>query len=455
MSLAPASAFDIQTAIADGAREFAVTFDGHTRTYRLNGGDQNAYIDLFSAFARDFGARAPVSRRPFEPPAAAAVLHPLLTEPVSPDILYGYGDPCVLKDGDGWWLTCTSNDAPDAFPILYSADLRIWAPRGFVFPRGSTPRWALTGGGKADFWAPEMHKVGAEYWVCFTARRQNRELAIGLAKGPSPAGPFTAQPEPILAGGVIDAHLLVEPSQAPLLFWKQDSNAVWPRLLAGLLAREPALAERLFNTEPDRRTARLTAALWRWARGTEPMEQFFVLQPLIEAAVDEFSACEWRLRNEAAHRPDLAPDIFAILSAMKTKVYAQALSEDGSRLTGEPTLIVENDQTWEAHLIEGVWVQPHGGRYYLFYSGNDFSTHHYGIGSAVADNALGPYVKTQPLLRSTTLWSGPGHPSVAEGPDGKPWLFLHAFKAGEMGYKAFRALLAAPLAFGPEGPKLD
>jgi hypothetical protein len=31
---------------------------------------------------------------------------------------------------------------------------------------------------------------------------------------------------------------------------------------------------------------------------------------------------------------------------------------------------------------------------------------------------------------------------VAPGPDGRPLLFLHAFRPGEVGYKAFRALLS-------------
>ena len=84
----------------------------------------------------------------------------------------------------------------------------------------------------------------------------------------------------------------------------------------------------------------------------------------------------------------------------------------------------------------------------MFYSGNDFSTPRYGVGVAVSERPLGPYRKTdEPLLRSTADWSGPGHPSVADGPDGEPWLFLHAFFPGRSGYKEFRALLAAPIAF--------
>src|SRR6185312_2152678 len=153
------------------------------RRYRLPDHDQQSYLDFLAKAARDFGLRAPHNRTvPDERPAETA-LKPLLTYPVSPKILYGYGDPCVIRTDDpatgrpAWWLTVTSNDAPDAFPILRSDDLHDWRLEGFVFPRGQAPPWALTGEGRADFWAPELHRVGRDYWVCFTARQSDRELA--------------------------------------------------------------------------------------------------------------------------------------------------------------------------------------------------------------------------------------------------------------------------------------
>jgi len=118
-------------------------------------------------------------------------------------------------------------------------------------------------------------------------------------------------------------------------------------------------------------------------------------------------------------------------------------------------VVLVNDQPWEGHLIEGPWLTHQGGRYYIFYAGNDFSTSHYGIGVAVSEHPLGPYRKMeQPLLRSTKEWSGPGHPSVAPGPDGEPRLFFHAFLPGTGGYKEFRALLTARLRFGSDGVEL-
>jgi hypothetical protein len=441
-------------------RLFNLSSGALERRYRLVDNSQGSYLDFFEQAAGHFGLRPPSSRVPFSAPPACPALKPLLTRAVSPEILYGYGDPCVAKAADpetgrdAWWLLATSNDAPDAFPILRSDDLVQWRLHGFVFPEGRTPEWTLTGEGQADFWAPELHRVGEEYWVCFTARQSDRELAIGLARSASPGGPFVPDPQPLLAGGVIDPHILVASDGRRLLFWKEDTNGVWPRLLAGLLADDPDLIDILFLDEADRRTAALSAALWPWGQALEPMEQFCLLQPLIEAVTEDYATFTGRLAGAALSSHGRAVALGPAIAALKTRVFAQRLSADGLSLEGGRTLIVENDQTWEAHLIEGVWVSEHAGRFYLFYSGNDFSTRHYGIGAAVASDPLGPYVKTEPLLRSSAEWVGPGHPSVAPGPDGEPWLFLHAFPPDQLGYKAFRALLAAKLAFGPEGPSL-
>ncbi|HEY4032168.1 MAG TPA: family 43 glycosylhydrolase [Caulobacteraceae bacterium] len=439
------------------ARLFELSSGPRTERYRLPDHDQKSYLDFLSRVAGDFGLRNPCSRAPSEPRPDEPALKPLLTRPISPKILYGYGDPCVVRVQDhgtgraAWRLACTSNDAPDAFPLLGSDDLVSWRLEGFVFPRGQTPSWALTGADRADFWAPELHLIGGEWWAVFAARRQDRELAIGLAKGPSPDGPFTPVAEPLLGGGVIDPHLFVS-GDLRLLYWKEDTNGVWPRRLTALLAEDPGLADALFAADEDRRTAAFAAAAWSFAEGCEPMEQFFILQPLIEAVTADYAGFAARLKDRARAHPGEAQALDAVMAALKTRILAQPLSRDGLRLEGEPKVVLENDQAWEAHLIEGVWVTEQAGRFYLFYSGNDFSTPHYAIGAAVADHPLGPWRKTGPLLRSCRDWTGPGHASVAPGPDGEPWLFLHAFEPGHVGYKAFRALLGARLQFSPDGP---
>ncbi|MBA2466463.1 MAG: family 43 glycosylhydrolase [Sphingomonas sp.] len=392
---------------------------------------------------------------PVEHPASETEWRPLLTENISPQILSGYGDPAVLKTDDGYYLVATSNDAPDAFPILHSNDLVHWEHKAFVFPQGSEPEWTATGVRVADFWAPEMARVGDEYWVAYTARQKSNALAIGIAKAPSPTGPFedmgkplltgkplntTGLPNGLLSGGVIDSHIFIDANGDRYLFWKDDSNGLWPRPLAGLLRDHPELIQRMFESEEDRRTAAFAAAIVGWANGRRPMERFFLIQPLIEAVLNAWPRVKQTLSDYG-----LAP---TILEAMTTLVWGQRIADDGASLIGEPTTVLCNDLPWEGHLIEGPFVTRKNGRYWLFYAGNDFASPAYGIGVAVADHPLGPYVKqTEPLLKSTREWTAPGHASVAPGLDGEPQLFFHAFHPGVGGYNAFRALMTVPLRF--------
>ncbi len=446
-----ASKIEIEARADGAARTFVVREGTTTRTYHLPGAGQSDYLDFFAAATRDLGTRAPRNREPHAVPPASPAHRPLLTEALTPDILYGYGDPAVLwvPDERAWYMVVTSNDAPDAFPICRSRDLVAWEQVGFVFPRGRTPAWAQVGADVSDFWAPELHRVGDDYLVCFSAREPDRSLSIGVASSPSPQGPFACVPTPLLRGGVIDAHVFVEADGGVLLLWKEDSNGIWPRLLAAMFVDDPGLADALLDAPADRRTAALTAAMWPWAAERPAMEQFFILQPLIEAVVEHYATVRTRLQELGT------PDAARLLTAMHTRIKAQRLDPQRLTLIGEPTVILVNDQDWEGHLVEGPWLTEQDGRFYLFYAGNDFSTDEYGIGVAVADDPLGPYRKpSAPLLRSDAAWSGPGHPSVASGPDGPPQLFYHAFVPGEAGYKKFRALLTAKLSFGTDDVKL-
>lgn len=415
------------------------------RDYGLGEGEQHNYLDLYESVARDFGTRMPRNRSQAARVVFEAPYQPILTENVSPDILYGYGDPAVLRADDHYYLFVTSNDAPNAFPILRSSDLKTWERAGFVFPEGSTPEWAAAGPHQSDYWAPEVQRIGDRYVLCFAARGRDGALSIGLATAPAPDGPYAPLERPLIEGGVIDAHIFLD-GETPLLFWKEDSNDLWPGLLAELLRQRGDLASQLFSSEPDVLTASLTQVLWPWIGSLDPMERFFALQPLIEAVTENFSAVRAGLAALGGERER------AVLDAMRTPIFAQRLSADGLDLVGERHVVMVNDLEWEGHLIEGPWVTRQQDLYYLFYAGNDFSTAEYGIGVAMAGNIFGPYRKMeQPLLRSTKEWAGPGHPSMALAQDGSPRLFFHAFQPGHAGYKEFRALLSVGLEFGPEG----
>ncbi|MFN2473132.1 MAG: glycoside hydrolase family 43 protein [Sphingomicrobium sp.] len=428
-------------AVADGeATDFIVTpANGVACHYRVAGGDPLHYEQFFEQLARDFGTRLPRDFEQPQPAASEPPWRPLITDNISPRILSGYGDPAAFKGDDGYWLVATSNDAPDAFPILHSTDLEHWEPVGFVFEEGLTPAWTAAGTQVGDFWAPELARVGEEYWLSYTARDRDNVLSIGLAKSSHPAGPWTDLGRPLLGNSVIDSHISTLDGE-PALFWKRDTNSHWPRPLAGLLREQPHLIPLLFDEEADRRTAAFAAAVQPWANTRRPMERFFLMQPLIRAAL-----ANWSKVKQALQRSGFGA---AILESMSTPILAQRLAEDGGSLIGEPTVVLANDLDWEGHLIEGPWVTKQEGRYWLFYAGNDFTSPSYGIGVAVADSLFGPYVKQpEPVLRSTTNWLAPGHASVAPGLDGRPQLFFHAYHPGTGGYNEFRALLTVRLEF--------
>jgi hypothetical protein len=416
------------------------------RRYRVDGPEPEAFEALYDALHVDFGTRRPHHLDPLED-YPAPPWRPLITSNLSPRILSGYGDPAVLRADDGWWLVATSNDAPDAFPILHSANLESWEPRGFVFDEGHTPAWTAAGLKVGDFWAPEIARVGDEYWLSYTARAADRTLSIGLARASHPAGPWTDNGEPLLTGTVIDSHVYADADGTPWLLWKKDSNSHWPRPLAGLLRENPDLIPRLFDNEQDRRTAAFCAAVQPFANTRRPMERFFLMQPLIRAAL-----ANWRRVKVMLEESGIAAHV---IENMATPIYAQRLAAHGRGLVGDQHLLLANDLDWEGHLIEGPYLTRQDGRYYLFYAGNDFTSPSYGIGYAVADRITGPWRKAeQPLLRSHPDWSAPGHASVSVGKDGEPRLFFHAFHPGTGGYNVFRALMTVGLAFSGDEVRL-
>ena len=443
----------------EGSRIRVTASEGRTREYDIAGGEHAHYLQFYQELAEDFGTRAPAT---YEGPArdmGDVRWKPLITENLSPRTYYGYGDPAVLKVEDGWVLIATSTDGEDAFPIVFSTDLEHWEHRGFVFPEGRAPGWTATGRHVADFWAPEMAKVGDEYCVAYTARQHSNALAIGIARSASPFGPFEDNGAPLItggkvlfpgstaSGGVIDSHIFVDAGGTPYLFWKNDTNGLWPRPLAALLREHPALIDRLFESGTDRRSAAFAAAVVAWANSRRPMERFFLMQPLIEAALDNWQRVVPTL-IDSGHASE-------IVEAMSTPIHARRLAEDGRSLVGEEHIVLANDLDWEGHLIEGPFVTRQNGRYWMFYAGNDFSTPAYGIGVAVADHPLGPYVKRpEPLLKSVREWWAPGHASVAPGADGRPQLFFHAFFPEKCGYNAFRALLTVGLEFSGDEVRL-
>jgi arabinan endo-1,5-alpha-L-arabinosidase len=114
-------------------------------------------------------------------------------------------------------------------------------------------------------------------------------------------------------------------------------------------------------------------------------------------------------------------------------------------------------RVWEAwHTIEGPAVVYRDGRYYCFYSGGNWQTPGYGVGCAVADDVLGPYVDTNSREAAGVLKSipgkliGPGHCSVILGPDGQTYFIVyHSWNDS----RTARQICMDPLVWTEQGPK--
>ncbi len=128
-----------------------------------------------------------------------------------------------------------------------------------------------------------------------------------------------------------------------------------------------------------------------------------------------------------------------------TPLWAQKLSNDGTKLVGEKKEILRNDAPWEAQLIEGPYVLRRGGYFYLFYSGNACCGRecNYALGVARARNLLGPWEKNpaNPILKGNETWKCPGHGSIVADQRRRSFLFYHAYNARDSVYAGRQAML--------------
>jgi len=118
-------------------------------------------------------------------------------------------------------------------------------------------------------------------------------------------------------------------------------------------------------------------------------------------------------------------------------IRGQEIAADGVTFVGGPAgssatkTVLKTTEAWEGDVVEAPWVIKRGSFYYLFYSGNAYCNHTYGVGVARASHPLGPYTKLgHPILESGSHWSGPGHNAVVFK-DGAWHTFFHAYRLAE------------------------
>ncbi len=137
-------------------------------------------------------------------------------------------------------------------------------------------------------------------------------------------------------------------------------------------------------------------------------------------------------------------------------IFIQPLSNDGRTLTGPPVKLISNDQAFEGAVVEAPSLFRHGGKYYLFFSANDFGGGNYRTGYATATSITGPYVQSTTELMTTDLFHntvvGPGGEDVFTTKNGKTAIIFHGW---DPTYK-YRAMYASGLSWSRDGvPSVD
>jgi beta-xylosidase len=130
------------------------------------------------------------------------------------------------------------------------------------------------------------------------------------------------------------------------------------------------------------------------------------------------------------------------------------MAPDGLSLAGEAARLVRNDHAWEGAVVEAPTMWKHKGKYYLFYSANNYAGSDYAVGYAMADTALGPYRKaSEPFLKTTTEQGpvlGPGGQDIVVAPSGETWMLYHSWDPSV----SYRNLNIDKLTWEGDKPKL-
>lgn len=118
------------------------------------------------------------------------------------------------------------------------------------------------------------------------------------------------------------------------------------------------------------------------------------------------------------------------------RLWTQRLTDDARGLVdGTRRELLSTDQPWEEPLIENPHMAELDGRYFLFYSGNRYTTAGYAVGYAECASAQGPCAKplNAPFLAADAAVDGPGGSELFRTPDGRTWLVYHGWDKGLVG----------------------
>ncbi|MNC29120.1 Xylosidase/arabinosidase [compost metagenome] len=124
-----------------------------------------------------------------------------------------FADPDLAKFGGRYYLYPTTDGytgwSGTQFHVFSSADLREWRDEGVILDLATDDVPWATG----SAWAPAIASKDGCYYYYFCGKMAGGESAIGVAVAEHPAGPFRAQPEPLITMELTE-RLGIDMSQA-------------------------------------------------------------------------------------------------------------------------------------------------------------------------------------------------------------------------------------------------
>jgi len=129
-----------------------------------------------------------------------------------------------------------------------------------------------------------------------------------------------------------------------------------------------------------------------------------------------------------------------VKGSVRTQVWVRQLNADATAFkTGsQPRPLLVTGREWEGNVIEAPDMIRYDGRFYLFYSGNSYTSAEYATGYAICRHVTGPCRRPvgKPLLATNTTVVGPGGAAPFRSLDGRLRLAYHAWSAPEVGATA-------------------
>jgi beta-xylosidase len=118
-----------------------------------------------------------------------------------------------------------------------------------------------------------------------------------------------------------------------------------------------------------------------------------------------------------------------------TFIFSQRMSADGAKMMGKPAQLIHEEKPWEYDVVEAPTMWKHDGKYYLFFSGNDFGMDLYAVGYATCKGPLGPctQAKENPILKSRCSAAGPGGQTIVTDKAGQDWILYAAWPKSAVG----------------------